>query len=388
MVSKGKSNRAAAISAESPTTADLDRGPQLLSLATSRGWRSYALAVGTVATALAITYALRPLRVQPPTLLFFVAVVLTSWYAGKRAALVASILSMLALDVFFVASTFSPQFEVVEDGVDLLAFATAGWLVNAFQQQWRHAQRRLLAVEQEMQIAHRIQQQFFPASAPDVPGFDIAGSCFPATDVGGDFFDFVALPNGCLGIVLGDVSGHGLGPAVAMSLLRAYVRALALTYANPQQILSRVNHLVCEDTKDEWFATAFFVDLDARRGEYSYAGAGHEGYLMDVAGAVTRLQSTGMPLGVSTCSTFTQSPAALVQPGEILLLLSDGIAESHSREGDAFGLARALDIVRAERHRPAQQIVEVVYRAVRAHRGNALQEDDMTIVVVKAVSLP
>jgi serine phosphatase RsbU (regulator of sigma subunit) len=360
----------------------------VLSLAKSAGWRNYALAVATVAVALLITYTLRPLRVQPPTLLFFAAVILTSWYAGKRAALVASILSMVALDVFFVATTLSPQFEVVEDGVDLLAFATAGWLVNAFQQQWRHAQRRLLAVEQEMQIAHRIQQQFFPAAAPNVPGFDIAGSCLPATDVGGDFFDFVSLPNGCLGIALGDVSGHGLGPAVAMSLLRAYLRALALTYASPQQILSRVNHLVCEDTKHEWFATALFVDLDAQRGEYCYAGAGHEGYLMDAAGAVTRLTSTGMPLGISNCTTIAQSPAAPMQPGDILLLLSDGIAESHSREGDAFGLVRALDVVRAERSRPAQQIVEAVYQAVRAHRGDAAQEDDMTIVVVKTLALP
>ena len=348
-------------------------------------WACYGFAMGAVTLALCTTYSIQPLREQPPTLLFFVAVILTSWYAGLRAGFVAAALSMLALDLVFVKPTLSFQMEIVEDGADFIAFAAATWLVSAFQVHWRETHRKLVAVEQEVQIARRIQQRFFPAAAPSIPGLEIGGSCFPAGDTGGDFFDYIPMPDERLGIAVGDVSGHGLGPAIVMVLLRAYMRALALTCSDPEEVLTRANRLLSEDTEDEWFATVFLVQFDRRSGTFLYAGAGHECHLLDVSGEVIELESTGMPLGVYADARISQSPAAALLPGQLLILLSDGIVESHSARGECFGWARVLETVLAHRRESAKEMVAAIYHAACFHRGNLAQEDDMTVVIVKAI---
>lgn len=349
-------------------------------------WACYGFAIGAVAVAMVATYTIPPLREQPPNLLFFVAVVLTSWYAGLRAGLIAAVLSIVALDLFFLGKPiFSLRMEIVEDGVDLVAFAAATWLVSLFQDRWRQTHHKLVAVEQEMQIARRIQQRFFPATALSPAGFEIAGTCLPAADTGGDFFDYIPMLDERLGITLGDVSGHGLGPAIVMVLVRAYLRALALTYSAPEEILTKANRLVYEDVEEGWFATVAFLQLDTRSGSLLYAGAGHESYLLDASGEVTRLESTGLPLGLFADATIGQRPLAALRPGEIMVLLSDGIVENRSIWREPFGLERALESVRAHRQESSPEIVAALFQAVRSYLGNAAQKDDMTIVVVKAI---
>jgi hypothetical protein len=348
-------------------------------------WACYGFALGAVALALLATYVIEPLREQPPALLFFVAVIVTSWYAGLRAGFAATVLSILALNLVFLDPTFSFQMEIVEDGTDFVAFAAAAWLVTTFQDRWRQTHRRLVAVQHEVQIARSIQQRFFPAAAPSVFGFDIGGGCFPAGDMGGDFFDYFAMSSERLGIAVGDVSGHGLGPAILMVLLRAYLRALALTCSDLEELLTRANRLLLEDTEDEWFATVFLVQLDTRSATFCFASAGHECYLLDATGETIKLESTGMPLGLNADEKITQSSPVPLRPGELLILLSDGIVESHSARGESFGLARAVETVRAHREESAKEIVAAIHDAARAHRGNLAQEDDMTIVIVKAM---
>ncbi|MCY2996159.1 MAG: SpoIIE family protein phosphatase [Planctomycetota bacterium] len=343
----------------------------------------YGFTIGTVAAALALTLGVQPLREQPPTLLFFTAVILTSWYAGTRAGLLASVLSIAALDFFFVAPLYSMQIEVL-DLVDFAAFAGATWLISTLQARWRRTHRSLVEVEQEMQLARQIQQRMFPASPPSCQGFDIAGVCLPASATGGDFFDYIPVAGNSLGIVVGDVSGHGLGPALGMALVHAYLRALALTQTRPDEILTRANQIVCEETENGWFATVFLASLVAPSRSLTYAAAGHEAYLLDESGEVTVLPATGMPLGISRDEEIASGVERILQPGQILLLVSDGILESASPDTEMFGLMRLVELVHKGRGQPAREIAEALCRAAQTHAQPAAQTDDMTVVVIKA----
>jgi hypothetical protein len=196
-----------------------------------RGLR-FIFAAGAVGIALGVTLAVPPLWEQPPTILFFAAVILSSWYGGLIAGLVASILSMLALDYFFVEPFYALRIELL-GLVDFVAFAGATWLISTLQARWRNTHRTLVTLEQELALARRIQQRLFPADDPSEPGLDVAGVCYPAGSTGGDLFDYVPMADGRLGFVVGDVCGHGFGPALVMALVHAYLRALALTPADP-----------------------------------------------------------------------------------------------------------------------------------------------------------
>ncbi|MBI3862529.1 MAG: SpoIIE family protein phosphatase, partial [Planctomycetia bacterium] len=257
----------------------------------------YGFAVASVAVALVVTYFVKPLHQQPPTLLFFTAVVLTGWYAGIAAGIVASLLSIAALDYYFVRILSTGQMELL-DLIDFAAFAGVGCLASIAQDRWRQAHRSLVEVEDEISVARRIQSRLFPSSAPSAPGFEIAGTCIPASATGGDFYDYIRMPGGALGISIGDVSSHGLGPALVMALIRAYLRALALTQADPGIVLTEANQILCDDLEDGRFATVLLCALDPQRHSLSYASAGHEGCVIDDSGVVATLTSTGLPLGI------------------------------------------------------------------------------------------
>lgn len=346
----------------------------------------YGLAVGTVAVAMALTQVIAPLRTQPPTIVFFVAVILTSWYSGERAGIFATLLSILVMDVAFVHPVYSfhLQLLLLDNSIDLLAFAVGAWAISSLQERWRRDHRSLVAVEYELEIARRIQQHFLVSRAPTVGGLEIAGACIPASATGGDFFDYIPMANGRLGIVVGDVSGHGVGPALVMARVQAYLRALALTHDDPKDILTLANRLVYQDTEDDCFVTVFFAQFDPRTHMLRYAAAGHEAYLVGACGEKTALKSTGLPLAVEADAEDLCSATLPIQPGQIVLLVSDGITEAMSADGEQFGVARAIETVVNHHQHPAKEIVAALYRAASGFRGKAVQQDDMTIVVLKA----
>lgn len=344
----------------------------------------YAFAVAAVALALLATGAIEPLREQPPTLLFFAAVILTSWYAGLRAGFAAAILSMLALDFFFVQPVYAFGLRLVDDGVDFVAFAATTWLISVLQARWRRTHRRLVTIERDLEIGRSVQQHLFPASPPSVSGFEVAGACFPAEATGGDFFDYLTMPGGVLGIALGDVSGHGVGPALVMANVRAYLRALSLMGPDPGATLTDVDRLAHNDLQEGWFVTAFLAQLDPAARTLRYAGAGHEAHLVGVDGQAVKLGSTGLPIGLAREEGIASGPELSMGPGQILLLLSDGVLETQAADGTLFGLTRVLDIVRLHRDEPAATLVAQIHDAACRFRGSAAQHDDMTIVVVCA----
>lgn len=252
----------------------------------------------------------------------------------------------------------------------------------------KQAEHELRQHAEQFRVAREIQQRLFPKSAPEVSGFDIGGASYPAEATGGDYFDFLPMLHDGLGIILGDVSGHGIGPALLMAETRAYLRVLVGRREDVGEILTRANGILAEDVGQERFITMFLARLNAQRRSMNYASAGHPaGYLLDAAGKIkAKLPRTGMPLGIRPDTHFSSSQEIPLTTGDLILLTTDGIEETLSPKDEFFSIERTLDAVRAHQHLPAREIVEALYQATRAFSGNAPQADDITSIVIKVTA--
>lgn len=250
--------------------------------------------------------------------------------------------------------------------------------------------KKLGRAKAQLQAAGELQKRMLPAAPPRVPGFDIAGTCHPAAETGGDFFDYVTVSDHAVGIVLGDVSGHGLGPAILAADARAYLRAFSRTAVSPGQILTHSNQLLCEDTRGESFVTLFLVHITPGSLVLRYAAAGHQAFVVCHSGTVLTIDSQQPPLGLGADMFDGSEGEIALRPGDLLLLMTDGIFEAASTRdrprtaATMFGIARALDVVRDHRHCPAAAIIEQLLARVRQFSAHRFQDDDMTVVVVKA----
>jgi serine phosphatase RsbU (regulator of sigma subunit) len=247
------------------------------------------------------------------------------------------------------------------------------------------AEKALFGKEAELAVAKKIQQGLIPKAPPALAGFEIAGASQCADETGGDYFDFFPLLDSCQGIVIADASGHGLGPALVVTETRAYLRALTLTIADIDRMAALLNRRLAEDVGDDYFVTLILARIDPQTRSLHYISAGHpSGCLLDPLGNVKALlKSTGPPLGVLPDSDFPMAPAITLQPGDIVLFLSDGVIETRAPDDTIFGFQRAIDIVRDHRKDSAAQIVDNLYRAVRDFSHNQPQMDDITAVVIK-----
>jgi serine phosphatase RsbU (regulator of sigma subunit) len=251
----------------------------------------------------------------------------------------------------------------------------------------RSAERILRVQDHDRYIAKQIQDALLPTAMPEMPGFKIAAKCVPATAVGGDCFDFIPMPvecQQCLGVVVGDASGHGIGAALLITETRAYLRALALTQGDVGSMLSSTNARL-SGTPTDHFVTLLLARLNPQNRTLTYAGAGHcPGYVLDSRGNTKAiLASTGAPLGVDVLGQFPASSEIVLAPKDLVVLFTDGIIEARSSEGQAFGLAGVLDTVGANRHRPPKEILEALFQAVKDHTQRPIQDDDATAVIVK-----
>lgn len=248
----------------------------------------------------------------------------------------------------------------------------------------KRAERAWHERETEFDLARQIQQRLLPQAAPALADFAIGGASRPAHKAGGDYFDFLPIPDGHLGIAIGDASGHGLAAALLMAETRAYLRALALTHSDIRGILTLTNRRLSEDIGDDYFVTLFLARLNPVTRCLVYSNAGHcPGYIVDARGEVKAvLQSTGPPLGLDQASDFSAAHAIILGPDELVFLFTDGVVEAFSADGTPFGLERALDLVRAHRRQTPGEIVEALFRGVREFSGG-IQADDMTAVIIK-----
>lgn len=246
-------------------------------------------------------------------------------------------------------------------------------------------QLKQIETEQEIQTARRIQAALTPKGVPSIPGFEFAAMSVPCTRACGDYFDFIPLGDHCLGIAVGDVSGHGLGAALEMVETRAVLRTTMLTERDPVQCLGRINQILADDLPDDMFVSLFLAILDPVQKTLSYASAGHDALILSAGGESRRLVSTGPVLGIRRSGGFSSGGSHALHPGDVVLFATDGISESLSPTRELFGRHRILELMREHRTWSAGGIVSAIHAAAEAFREGAPQRDDMTAVVLKVI---
>jgi len=242
--------------------------------------------------------------------------------------------------------------------------------------------KKAQAHQDAVNTARKVQQHLLPSESPHLPGFEIAACFHPAERVSGDYYDYLPAGEFARGILVADVSGHGLGPALLASHLQAYMGALELEQDAPGEFLTQINEEISVFFKPR-YATLMLVTLDPRTQFLRYAGAGHIAVHFDRQGSATRLDSTGMPVGLMGDTVISTSEPVPFLSGELLLLCTDGIQETFNEAGEQFGWPRTMAVVKAHRDLPAEEIARALAQAARDFAGGAPPEDDVTVVIIK-----
>ena len=244
-------------------------------------------------------------------------------------------------------------------------------------------------IEQELKVARRIQHASLPKEVPTLEGWKISPFYRPAREVGGDFYDFHLLPEGRLGVVVGDATGKGVPAALVMASTRSMLRAVtrASNYS-PGEALEQVNDLLSTDIPANMFVTCFYGVLDPKSGNLGYANAGHDlPYLRRRSGECEELRARGMPLGLMPEMSYEEKEIVL-DTGEAALFYSDGLVEAHDPKGEMFGFPRLRELV-AKHAAEERSLEEALLGELYTFVGEGWeQEDDITLLTLRRSSSP
>ena len=248
------------------------------------------------------------------------------------------------------------------------------------------AQRERL--NRELEIAREVQEHLFPQHLPSMPGLDYCGRCRPAREVGGDYYDFLELPEGRLGIAIGDVSGKGIGAALMMASLEASLRGQASVGHELAELMNRVNSLVYEASSANRYATLFYGECNPRSRQLSYVNAGHNPPVIlrksAAAWQVLRLETGGPVIGL--LRQCYQQESFPLEPGDLVVLFTDGVSESMNARDEEWGEDRLIESAKACYGLPALEVMTRILDAAEAFAGGASQHDDMTLVVLRVLT--
>jgi sigma-B regulation protein RsbU (phosphoserine phosphatase) len=239
-------------------------------------------------------------------------------------------------------------------------------------------------IDQELSVGQRIQLSLLPKSCPTMPGWDFAATYQAARVVGGDFYDFVALPDGQLGIVVADVADKGIPAAIFMAVTRTMIHTAALNGDHPSETLTQTNQLITENSTTDLFLTAFYAVLDSETGHLLYANAGHNHPLLFHAatGTFERLTAHGIILGQFPDIRLENREAWIV-PGDVAVFYTDGLTEAMTADHQEFGEERLYQAIADNYHLDANGVMSAIVEALAAFTQDAVPSDDLTIVVVK-----
>ena len=236
-------------------------------------------------------------------------------------------------------------------------------------------------MEQELKVATMIQQQFLPHSLPDLPEWQVAVYYGPARAVGGDFYDFMELPEGRIGVVVGDVTDKGVPAALVMARTHSILRAEAPRLIEPGAVLRQANELLCQEMPTNMFVTCLYGVLDPATGSFRFANAGHNLPYVRADGEVTEFRATGMPLGLLPEMEYEEAEGT-VGPGDSLLLYSDGFVEAHAEDGEMYGFPRLREAFAIDAS--GSDLVDQLLEDLYAFTGSDWeQEDDLTMVTLR-----
>lgn len=239
-------------------------------------------------------------------------------------------------------------------------------------------------IEKELAIAREIQASFLPEGAPRLPGFDLAGTTIPHDEVGGDYYDFIEIGDHRLGLAIADVSGKGIPAALIMAGFRMSLLAEIRNDFAIRAVMRKVNTLLHESTERDRFVTAFYGVLDWKSGMLTFSNGGHNPpLLLRADGTTESLVEGGVALGVLPDARYDDRPVPL-RPGDVLFLYTDGVSEAESPSGEQFGRSRIEQTLRGLAGADADAIAKGVVRAVLEWAGERGQNDDLTLMVVRA----
>ena len=256
----------------------------------------------------------------------------------------------------------------------------------------RHQLLAQAKISQELQLAievgRRIQSSFLPDRLPNIPGYEVAAWWEPAESVSGDYYDVLTLPDGRIGFVMADVSGHGVGPSLIMASVRAMLRVMTKSNSDPADILNQLGPLIYPDLGDSRFITGLFAALDPTSHVLSFANAGHGPVFLFRRESRTfdTLDATGLPLGVVSDFEYDAGEPRQFAAGDILVLMTDGAWELADDNNKPFGADRIQQLIQDHADQSATELLAILRERILAHNPKKLPPDDVTILLLKRTS--
>ena len=243
-------------------------------------------------------------------------------------------------------------------------------------------EQELFKLEEEYRMAKEIQLNILPKQIPAIEGYDIFAINISAKEVGGDYYDFLKLTGNRIAFCLGDITGKGLPAAMLMANLQATLRGQALTQKNVSDNIKNSNVLLFNSTAENRFATLFYGELDFVNHTITYCNAGHDAPLSLFKNNIKRLTEGGLLMGCFDYAEFEQKDKQ-IEPGELLLIFSDGVAEAMNIDHEEFGEEKLIAIVKSSQDLMVKELIEKIVTEVRAHSSKVEQSDDITLLAIK-----
>ncbi len=343
----------------------------------------YAALSGPALLLFPLTILMSVLRLRPRT---------TLWIGLGAAAFHAALVTRTIV----VEDIAAGQYPVLYSYAGVLALSAVGgslvtrsarrYVSEAVEEAEAHERSsiRLEAMERDLEVARQIQLGLLPSKPPRFAGFDFAGMNIPADQTGGDYYDWQELPDGRVLVVMADVTGHGIGPALVMAVCRAYARASAPLDTDPVSLMSRLNTLLHADMKTGRFITLAMAAIDPGGG-VQLVSAGHGPSFLCRAGEgpIEQFGGDGLPLAVEAVETYGPPRLFTMERGDLLVMLTDGVFEWQNAAGTQFGTERLAAAISRSASRSPKAIVDSIHAAAVEFAGGAPQTDDVTIVVIK-----
>jgi sigma-B regulation protein RsbU (phosphoserine phosphatase) len=239
---------------------------------------------------------------------------------------------------------------------------------------------------QALKMAEEVQKNLLPRRTTDFPGVDISGASLYCTETGGDYFDYFRLAKERLGVVVADVSGHGISSALHMTTARAHLIAGVPSYAGGGRLIGSVNRFLSHDIQETgWFITLFWLEIDPTRRLLSWIRAGHDPAIFYDRGRdrFDDLDGEGLALGIDPAYEYREYTRQGWPAGSIILMGTDGLRETRNAKGQMYGLQRLRRIIRGQRDGSSAEIKDAILASVEAYRQDQTREDDTTLVVIK-----
>jgi serine phosphatase RsbU (regulator of sigma subunit) len=315
--------------------------------------------------------------------------------SGETLALFGSLYAVIAVRLVgesLLTRQSAPFVSLIGFGLLMVAIGTVSWALSRRQEaefliRWRHESARhrdRLRMKQELEYAREIQLSMLPRRAPDLTWLDVAALSLPATEVGGDYYDYFELDDDRLAVVVGDVTGHGVASGLVLSGVRSSLNLLHDEMEHPGAVLDRVNLMLKRTSAPRMLMTLAIALLDRRNGTAVVSTAGHPPALIrGTGGGVIEAGSGAFPLGAMNQARYVEDRVDL-EPGDVVLLYSDGLVETMNPDGDQFGWRRLTDLLEnLDDGLSAKSVRDLVLREVWDFKSTASQVDDVTMVVIR-----